>query len=306
MINQQTHLMKKLLLVSLLFLFICCDKNGKGTVDTTVTDTIYLTNGEKNRSMKLVTVNDTSRFSKRFIEDLKKEDYTYNITLIDSCLVTNGDSIQIPMDLDLKKEYLFEKNTDSGWYEVYIKRINLTRITYKIKEKFGYDEDEFVIGEADLSGRFFDDKHSHSDSTVFKYEVFEANRYHSLQDEDIFIDIGKSEKEDSIRIVMNVPEKNITTDIIFQEKLHIEQVFTVKVMLMYLLALILYILLMIFVFGPVYSYVWRFFMNRSPIRNTNVYLKLYRRMKQNNDEYEEYLEWAAKRGYKPIIKKREN
>lgn len=302
--------MKKLLLVSLLFLFICCDKNGKGTVDTTVTDTIYLTNGEKDHSMKLVTVNDTSQFSKRFIEDLKKEDYPYNITLIDSCLVTNGDSIQIPMDLELKKEYLFEKHTDSGWYEVYIKRINLTRITYKIKEKFGYDEDEFVIGEADLSGRFFDDKHSHSDSTVFKYEVFEANRYNSLQDEDIFIDIGKSEKEDSIRVVMNVPEKNITTASIFKQQIHIETVYTTKRILLLVLSFILYVLSLIFVFGPIYASIWRYFEYRAPVRaNVNKYLKLYRRRKQredlNDEQYEEYLEWATKRGYKPIIKKRE-
>ncbi|WP_417351282.1 hypothetical protein [Flavobacterium alkalisoli] len=100
--------MKKLLLLSLLTLVACGDKQGK-TGENTVIDTLYLPDSGKGTLKKVITVKDTSRYSEKFIEDFKKDDYLYDVTLIDSCLVTNGDSIQIPLDLKLNREYLLQK-----------------------------------------------------------------------------------------------------------------------------------------------------------------------------------------------------
>ncbi|WP_417351283.1 hypothetical protein [Flavobacterium alkalisoli] len=77
-----------------------------------------------------------------------------------------------------------------------------------------------------------------------------------------------------------------------------------KDMVVLLIAFIVYIILLIFVFAPIYAVVWRFVKNRTPVRGTNWYMRFYEAKKENDREYEEYLKWAAKRGYKPIIKKR--
>lgn len=62
---------------------------------------------------------------------------------------------------------------------------------------------------------------------------------------------------------------------------------------------IMAILLLIVVFYPLYSLLWRYLQQRFPSVGENLYLKKHKGAMRDKKDYLDYLKWTERNGYKP-------
>lgn len=151
--------MKQLsLLLSLIFLSFCSDKKHQPTASkVTGQDSSFAqqqTDKGKSQPEKLF-IKDESRYSKAFVEELRRMNYPSPIQVIDNILVVEGDTIAFPNDLTINREYTFTGEVGHQIFSLFVTRINESSINYvqKVHKK------QAVVyadsGQADLSAHFF-------------------------------------------------------------------------------------------------------------------------------------------------------
>lgn len=64
------------------------------------------------------------------------------------------------------------------------------------------------------------------------------------------------------------------------------------------------ILLLLFVFYPLYTLLWRYLRDRFPAIGENFYLKRHKANVQDDKDYVAYINWTERNGYEPVIDKR--
>lgn len=71
-------------------------------------------------------------------------------------------------------------------------------------------------------------------------------------------------------------------------------------------SIIMAILLLLLVFYPLYTLLWRFLRQKFPAIGENPYLKKHKAAIQDADDYEDYIKWTERNGYEPVIVKKIN
>lgn len=79
-----------------------------------------------------VIISDKSLYSQEFISEIEDLNYPSPLKLERNYLVTEGDTVYFPEELKLSKDYRFTAFTDSHFYQLAVKRINLTSIEYDL------------------------------------------------------------------------------------------------------------------------------------------------------------------------------
>jgi len=189
--------MKYLFTLLALLLLTACGKDPKNeqTKDTVPEPTAADSIPAEESSLY---IKDPSLYSQGFLAGLEEQGYPSPLQIIDDYVVVEGDTVHFPAELKQNQDYRFTGFTETHFYQLAVKRINLTAIEYD----FAVFEDEKPIysskGSADLNSYFFLAAESLEDSeTGTAYGAYE---YINKQSDCSFtVTIGSRDEEGRLR-----------------------------------------------------------------------------------------------------------
>jgi hypothetical protein len=133
-------------------LWSCNNQTTEKTSDKFSTDTLQMVKVDNLKQD--IYIKDKSQYDQKFIDGLA--DYNQPIKLIDNYIVAGNDTTYFPEDIQLNKVTTFKASKDSLKYELTVKRINLTSLSYTFTIT---DRDNKTIdiksGKAILGSTFF-------------------------------------------------------------------------------------------------------------------------------------------------------
>lgn len=183
----------------LLILFITGCKNEKDPETELKIDTETDSIAEIEHSK--ITLKDTSLYSPQFIKNLQEANYPYKITLDGKNMIIDGDSAEFPETPVIKRDYRLTGFTDTHFYQLALKRINLTTVEYDYSV---YQNDDVIYsnkGKAHIVTGFF-----HGSETDTDYENdtgYLADEYVNNEgDCNITIRIGETDDNGRLRVKM--------------------------------------------------------------------------------------------------------
>ena len=177
----------RLIILSLLImaLFACNQRNSNQVktsvpADTNITtpvDSPKVISTPVNSMVERVYIKDKSKYSQIFINELKASNYPDPIKVIDNYMIVGADTTAFPNDIKPGKSYAFTAKKDDQLYDLSLKRINETTLSFDFKF---YEKDSLVYkesGNANLSALFFlASENDDDDQTNDSYGVTEYSK----------------------------------------------------------------------------------------------------------------------------------
>lgn len=191
------NIMKKTLVLLILLVLASCGKDPKNEqAEETLPEPTAADSVPTEESS--LYIKDRSLYSQGFLAGLDEEGYSTPLKIIDNYVVVEGDTVYFPAELKQNQDYRFTGFTDTHFYQLVVKRINITAIEYDFavfqKEKPIYSSK----GRADLNSYFFLAAESLEDSDTGT--AYGAHEYSKIEGDCGFVvTIGTRDDEGRLR-----------------------------------------------------------------------------------------------------------
>lgn len=200
-----TYIMNKikvLTLVTALLTIISCSEHAAVKDNENVAFPVVEVERVQGNQINIV-VDDSTRFSKKFLSELRNSGYTESVHFVDGYVLVKNDTVYFPNDLKLGMRYEFRATEESKIYSLAVERVNLSTIHFDFKLHENGNLLQKQSGQADLSPFFF--LASEVDEDDSTGETYGASEYKTEGENcwfNIRIGIGKDD-EGRLRAIIN-------------------------------------------------------------------------------------------------------
>jgi hypothetical protein len=141
------------LVTALLTIISCSDQEAVKDNNNEAPPVVEVEEIQENQSK--IVVDDSARFSQKFLNELRNSGYPERIHFIDDYVVVENDTVYFPNDLQLGKRYEFQASEESKNYSLAVEHINLSTIQFDFELYENGNVLHKQSGQAELTPFFF-------------------------------------------------------------------------------------------------------------------------------------------------------